>query len=173
MPARRGDSTFSTLGVPAFLEYVRQAGGDADALRQRFRLPEDPQAQMEVRFTFTRFRQFSEAAAEEAGDECLGLHVVQTLTESLREGRPTLVHVARRMHMSERTLQRRLVDAGTSFQELLDGTRRTLARAYLADPRLSLAEVAYRLGYADLRAFVRGFKRWTGTTPGKLRGSAE
>ena len=48
-------------------------------------------------------------------------------------------------------------------------TRAILARAYLDDARLSVSEVAFRLGYADVRAFTRAHKRWTGSVPSKAR----
>ncbi len=52
---------------------------------------------------------------------------------------------------------------------MLESTRRGLARGYLANPDLSLAEVAYLLGYAEQASFFRAFKRWHGTTPAAFR----
>jgi AraC-like DNA-binding protein len=77
--------------------------------------------------------------------------------------------VAALLHMSARTLQRRLEADGTSFTAVVDATREVLARELLADPRLPLAEIGYRLGFADAAAFSRAFKRWTGTPPGRFR----
>lgn len=79
--------------------------------------------------------------------------------------------VAAALHMSARTLQRRLADESTSFSGVLDATREAMARALLSDPDLPLAEIAYRVGFADLAAFSRAFKRWTGTPPGLFRRS--
>jgi AraC-like DNA-binding protein len=79
--------------------------------------------------------------------------------------------VARAMHMSTRTLQRRLEDEQTRFTEVLDGVRLEVARRLLADPAVTLAEVAFRLGFADLATFSRAFKRWTGKPPGQWRRS--
>ena len=73
------------------------------------------------------------------------------------------------LHMSSRTLQRRLEADGTSFTAVVDTTREALARELLADARLALAEISYRLGFADVAAFSRAFKRWTGTPPGRFR----
>jgi AraC-like DNA-binding protein len=73
------------------------------------------------------------------------------------------------LHMSARTLQRRLEADGTSFTAVVDATREALARELLADARLALAEISYRLGFADVAAFSRAFKRWTGTPPGRFR----
>ena len=77
--------------------------------------------------------------------------------------------VARRLHMSERSLQRHLRDEGVRFEALVEGLRRDLAMSYLSDRKMAIAEVAYLLGYSEPSAFHRAFKRWTGTTPGELR----
>ncbi len=92
--------------------------------------------------------------------------------EALRKGETGLEHVAARLHVSSRTLQRRLSEHGTSYQELLDDVRVRLARAYLKDARLGVAEVAYLLGYSELRAFDRAFRRWTGLSPREFRRGA-
>jgi AraC-like DNA-binding protein len=80
-----------------------------------------------------------------------------------------VAEVARVFHMSARTLQRRLEEEQTRFTEVLDRARLDLARRLLADPALPLADVAFRLGFADLAAFSRAFKRWTGKPPGQWR----
>lgn len=77
--------------------------------------------------------------------------------------------VAAKLHMSPRTLQRRLKEEGTSHEELLEGLRHTLAKLYL-DKHLGIAEVSYLLGYANPTAFHRAFKRWTGHSPEQHRG---
>jgi AraC-like DNA-binding protein len=77
--------------------------------------------------------------------------------------------VAAALHMSARTLQRRLGDEGTQFSEVLDGVRADEARRALAGTELPLAEVAWKLGFADLATFSRAFKRWTGQPPGTFR----
>jgi AraC-like DNA-binding protein len=87
--------------------------------------------------------------------------------EVLPNGPPDAAEIARRMHMSRRTLQRRLSEAGTGFQELVDRVRADLARGYMRDPRIKLADVAYRLGFSDVSTFSRSFKRWTGESPGR------
>ncbi len=84
----------------------------------------------------------------------------------------TLASMARRLNTSERSLQRRLAEEGTSFNELLDGVRRDLAERHVANPRLSIAEMAYLLGYSEPSAFCRAFRRWTGMTPNQVRQGA-
>jgi AraC-like DNA-binding protein len=73
--------------------------------------------------------------------------------------------------MSERTLQRRLGGEGTSVQALLDEVRHRISLRQLAESRQSIAEISYLLGFAEVRAFHRAFKRWTGSTPAVYRQS--
>ncbi|HEX6763871.1 MAG TPA: AraC family transcriptional regulator [Polyangiaceae bacterium] len=77
--------------------------------------------------------------------------------------------VAASLSMTRRTLQRRLRDEGTSFEDVVDGLRRNLAERYLGERRLGVQETAFLLGYSDVSAFHRAFVRWTGTTPGQFR----
>jgi AraC-like DNA-binding protein len=87
----------------------------------------------------------------------------------LRGGDTSLEALAARLGQSRRTLQRRLQALGTSQQDLVDSVRRELALLWLADPRTSITEVAYLLGFSEPTAFHRAFKRWTGTTPAEHR----
>lgn len=91
------------------------------------------------------------------------------LREALKQGEPKVERLAVRVQLSGRTLQRRLADLKTSFQEVLDGVRYDLSRAYLRDEALDLSQVAYLLGYSELRAFDRAFKRWAGIAPREWR----
>jgi AraC-like DNA-binding protein len=91
--------------------------------------------------------------------------VRRVLASELCHGNPDVVHVARAMHMSARTLGRRLNDEGTTFRELRDELRRQLALSYVANPEVGLCEVAFLLGFSDVAVFHRAFRRWTGTTP--------
>lgn len=77
--------------------------------------------------------------------------------------------VADALHLSVRTLQRKLVAVGTSFSELSDEVRSDLALEYLNDPAVSIAEVAFLLGFSEQSSFNRAFRRWTGETPGRWR----
>lgn len=91
--------------------------------------------------------------------------VQQMLVRMLPEGEVSIERLARGLHQSVRTLQRRLAERGMSWQQLLDRTREQLARQYLADQALSVCEIAILLGYSEQSAFTRAFKRWTGQTP--------
>ena len=73
--------------------------------------------------------------------------------------------IARRLNQSPSTLQRRLRREGTTYQSLLDSTRRDLALDYLRQGRHSLADITFLLGFTDQSNFTRAFRRWTGKTP--------
>jgi AraC-like DNA-binding protein len=71
--------------------------------------------------------------------------------------------------MSARSLQRHLQDLGYSYHALADEVRAATARLYLDQPDMAIAEVAHLLGFADQSTFNRAFKRWTGSTPARVR----
>jgi AraC-like DNA-binding protein len=79
--------------------------------------------------------------------------------------RPVVDDVAKDLHMSPRTLQRRLQDSGSNYQRVLDEARRQMARYYLTNSVLELAEAAYLLGYEDANSFARAFRAWEGMPP--------
>jgi AraC-like DNA-binding protein len=87
------------------------------------------------------------------------------LRSELPHGSPTSERMAERLHMSERTLRRRLSEHSTSMKEILDELRRELALTMLTEPRVTIEDVALRLGFSDATAFHRAFRRWTGRTP--------
>lgn len=91
------------------------------------------------------------------------------ILQGMRDGEVSIERTARRLGMSVRTLQRSLRDSGHTFNDLVDDSRRQLARRYLGDPSLSIQEVAHLLAFGDLRGFYRAFQRWEGTTPAELR----
>ena len=87
---------------------------------------------------------------------------------ALREG-ASAARVAAGFGLSESTLHRRLKQEGTSFQALIDARRFELAGRLLADPQMSIADVAAALGYSEHAAFTRAFRRWSGRTPRAFR----
>jgi len=80
--------------------------------------------------------------------------------------------VAHRLHLSSRTLQRRLGALGTSFSGLLDETRRELTLQLLRDRSKSLTEIAFSTGFSSLSAFSTAVRQWTGESPSRFRESA-
>ncbi len=84
-------------------------------------------------------------------------------------GSVTLAAIARTLGTSPRSLQRRLQSKRLSFQGVVEQARRALAEDYLSDSQRTLDDVASAVGYTQLRAFTRAFRRWTGTTPSAWR----
>jgi AraC-like DNA-binding protein len=98
-------------------------------------------------------------------EDSLFAAIRKAVAEAMRDGDPKLAKVAKKMAMGSRTLQRRLKDYGFDFKKLVEDTRQRFAVNYLKDRKNSLTEIAFLLGYSELSAFNRAFKRWTGSTP--------
>ena len=92
-----------------------------------------------------------------------------SLLEEITSGEVSEEDMARRLHMSRRTLQRKLSETNTTYQKLVDDTRRDLALRYMEDPRNSITDVTFLLGFSGQSAFTRAFKRWTGMSPTTYR----
>ncbi|MET0594529.1 MAG: helix-turn-helix domain-containing protein, partial [Polyangiaceae bacterium] len=95
--------------------------------------------------------------------------VRKLVADRVREGEPEQRTIAKRLGLSERTLQRRLQAENVTFADLVDEVRADLARMYLNDPKLAVFEVAFLLGYSEPSAFNRAFRRWTGLSPSQFR----
>ena len=95
------------------------------------------------------------------------------LLEQLASGEPQEEDIARSLHMSRRTLQRKLAEADLTYQRLVDQTRRDLALRYIDDPAKSVTELTFLLGFSGQSAFTRAFRRWTGTSPTEYRASRQ
>jgi AraC-like DNA-binding protein len=122
---------------------------DASAFRQALRLCERAEAQ----------HQSDGDGAQKVLDHLLD-----------REGEyPSLREMAKMLHMSERTLNRKLKAQGTSYQMLLDDVRQELAVWYLRQTDIPVEAIAERLGYRDTSNFSRTCKRWFGVTPRAIR----
>lgn len=93
----------------------------------------------------------------------------KAISDALREGEPDIEKISTKLSCSSRTLQRRLLAAGTSFRAELNLVRHELAASYLRDPRLQVVEIALLLGYSEHSAFTRAFREWTGETPQEAR----
>jgi AraC-like DNA-binding protein len=94
------------------------------------------------------------------------------LSEELQAGNVTAQGLAARLRVSIRTLHRSLAAEGTSYRRLLDQLRLDIAERHLMDDRTSVAEVAFLVGFSEISAFHRAFKRWTGRTPVTFRAEA-
>jgi AraC-like DNA-binding protein len=99
--------------------------------------------------------------------------VMQAIAQQLTGDLPTIGAIAQELAISARHLQRELQAEGTSFQKLLDATRKELALQHLKNPTVPIHAIAFLLGFSEPSAFNRAFKRWTGSTPGTYRLSDE
>lgn len=94
---------------------------------------------------------------------------VEQMLETHPNATLTFAEAAARLHISERTLIRRLGKKGTSYRELLDAFRRKQAEALLRDPNFNMAEISVKLGYSDVANFGRACRRWFGVAPRTYR----
>jgi AraC-like DNA-binding protein len=110
------------------------------------------------------------ALAARLSDETLTAERVRAcIIDAFQQGEPSQRVVARELAMSERTLQRRLQEEGTSFATVVDRARRELAEQYLRESPMPVHAIAFLLGYSEPSAFHRAFRRWTGLTPQAFR----
>lgn len=93
----------------------------------------------------------------------------KAIQQSVAAGIPTLQEAAKRMHMSTRTLQRKLQDRGEHFRDILQAVRMEMAENCLKNGELSLMDISALLGYNDQAAFTHAFKRAKGQTPASYR----
>ncbi len=97
--------------------------------------------------------------------------VENAIASLLPHGLAHVAEVARRLGVSERTLDRRLTAEGLSFTEVREKLRIDLADCYLADETLSISQIAWLLGFREVSSFSHAFKRWSGKTPNEARSS--
>ena len=95
--------------------------------------------------------------------------VKKIIIQSLPSGNCNKLRVASEMAMSSSALQQKLAERSSSFQDLLGQVRQSLALAYMEQPRVSITEMSFLLGFADTSSFTRAFRRWTGKSPRDYR----
>jgi AraC-like DNA-binding protein len=95
--------------------------------------------------------------------------VKQIIIQTLSSGDCSKQRVANEMAMSPSALQQKLAQRETTFQDLLNQVRQSLALAYMEQPRVSITEMSFMLGFADTSSFTRAFRRWTGKSPREFR----
>ncbi|CAN7431949.1 AraC family transcriptional regulator [Acidovorax sp. LjRoot129] len=110
-----------------------------------------------------------ESELDQLGQTLASTRVRTEIARVLHLGEPRREDIAARLHLTDRTLQRRLQAESVSYQQLLDDTRCELARQHLSDARRSLGEIADLLGFADQSNLFRACKRWFGMPPGQYR----
>ena len=114
----------------------------------------------------------AQASAESLGRGRLVEQVRRALRTLLVRGSASGDDVAQMLSMHRRTLNRRLHAEGTTFQRVLDEIRYAVARQLLSDTGAALDDIAASLGYSGVCPFMRSFRRWSGTTPGRWRREA-
>ncbi|MGA7522004.1 MAG: AraC family transcriptional regulator ligand-binding domain-containing protein [Acidobacteriaceae bacterium] len=113
--------------------------------------------------------QFEEQLRQFKAEDTFVELVRRAIQDRLTGHRPSIDVIAQALHTSPRTVQRRLQDAGYSFQRVLDEARHQMARYYLSNSVLELNEAAYMLGFEDPNSFGRAFRVWEGVPPGDWR----
>ena len=118
-------------------------------------------------------RPYCDAAAKERNVKpgTLRSAVEAEVEKLLPDGKAKAENVAEALALSLRTLARRLADEGTTYGEVVDQLRKSLATQYLKDPGMSLGQIAWLLGYEGSTSFNHAFKRWTGRSPSADRNS--
>ena len=95
------------------------------------------------------------------------------IVAQFQTGSASMQKTARRLGMGVATLRRRLEGEGTTFSSIVDDLRKELAERHLGGPGPTVSEVAFLLGFSDVRAFGRAFRRWTGRSPTEYRSGQE
>lgn len=114
-------------------------------------------------------RRADEMLSQERARELLHERVKQVLRHEVDLGSVNPGNIARRLGVSPRSLRRRLGDEGHSLSALADEVRRELALSELSNPEVPIKHIADRVGFSEVSAFHRAFKRWTGVTPARYR----
>lgn len=113
--------------------------------------------------------QFEEQLQQYKDEDSFIEVVRRAIQDRLTGHRPPMETIASALHLSPRTLQRRLQEAGSSYQRVLDEARHAMARYYLSNSSVELNEAAYLLGFEDPNSFGRAFRNWEGIPPSDWR----
>ncbi len=113
--------------------------------------------------------QFEEQMRQNKEEDSFIELVRRAIQDRLTGQRPSIDVISLALHMSPRTLQRRLQESNSSFQRVLDKARHMMARYYLSNSVLELNEAAYLLGFEDPNSFGRAFRSWEGVPPSDWR----
>ncbi|MFK8022310.1 MAG: AraC family transcriptional regulator [Pseudomonadales bacterium] len=91
------------------------------------------------------------------------------LNKMIKDGLPSIDEVAAHLHLTKRTLNRKLKEEGTSYQQIKGLCRRDRATNYLTRHSLNVSAIAEKVGFSDPAVFARAFKSWTGLSPTEYR----
>jgi AraC-like DNA-binding protein len=164
-PAPDDTAEYETTFAPAQLRFGMPFSGfafDAELLQRP--LPRaDPKLQRVIR------RQVESALSALPRNQTFTQQVRDVAAVELTAGKASAAYVAKKLGVSQRTLTRKLEREGTTYTELLEDLRKSMALRYLESRDLQLSEVALRLGFSQAASFHRAFRRWTGRTPRQYR----
>ncbi|GAA1481345.1 AraC family transcriptional regulator [Gordonia sinesedis] len=178
LPLRRVDLSFPAPDGPLPPGWLRDAvdehpdvlhyDADTDAMIFDAARIDDPMPQANAHAAAVAQEQCARMLQERRARAGVSGDVRELLVRRLTDP-PDASEVAGLLHMSSRTLQRRLAQEGTSFRALLDEVREQIAEELLVVGGLPVAEVAHRLGYVEVSSFSQAFRRWTGSGPRAFR----
>lgn len=146
-------------------------GADADALVFPTGALALPVQGADAGLARTLLPQLEHELRDRGGDAAFVAELRARVRALLGDGDALAQSVARALGTSERTMQRRLRQAGTSFRDVVDEVRRETALAQLGRRDATVTDIAFMLGFSDLSAFSRAFRRWTGASPSEYRGA--
>jgi AraC-like DNA-binding protein len=126
-----------------------------------------------VRASEDTLERYSAQWASQDPSAQLQAQLAKLFKDALPSGEPRQDDVATRLGLSLRSLQRRLAEQGSSYRDVLNQTRHSLALDHLAQAELSVGEIAFLLGFSEVSAFTRAFKRWTGVSPREWRNQGD
>jgi AraC-like DNA-binding protein len=154
----------ATFGAPLYFDQP------VSALHYDWAMLDNPQLHVSTRFYDAVAQEFSAFLSDDASvADPFSLSLHTAIRRLLPAGSCSIDSIAGDMNISRRTLQRRLKERDTNFQQLLQRVKSNLARKYLEDKSLSIIEIALLLGYGDPSSFSAAFKSWSGLTPTEFR----
>jgi len=154
----------ATFGAPLYFDQP------VSALHYDWAMLDNPQLHVSTRFYDAVVQEFSAFFSDDASvADPFSLSLHTAIRRLLPAGGCSIDSIAGEMNISRRTLQRRLKERDTNFQQLLQQVKSNLARKYLEDKSLSIIEIALLLGYGDPSSFSAAFKSWSGLTPTEFR----
>lgn len=152
------------------LRYLQSAGGSLRELARRADIPPEQLAKAPQELSPLQMARLWQLVQARLDASAAFTHKVRVLIhQQLDSGRARATIIATELHMSRQTLYKKLKQENQTFAALLDQVRRESAMVYLGNPEHSLTDVAQRLGFSELSAFSRAFKRWMGQSPAHYR----
>lgn len=156
--------------VAAMVRYLQSAGISRSELAQNADLTGVQLAALNSELSPSQLRQLWQLVrARIMPTLTFSVEVRSLIAEQLDRGRVKVAAVAEQLNMSRQTLHKKLKEENLTFAALLDEVRREQALTYLQDDDRPLSEVAELLGFSELSAFSRAFKRWMGKSPAHFR----